>query len=106
MNYDVPKLPQKPQVVIERPFFRVAESDCATNESFRKQQSPFEPPDLGGYPFRVTISGTASGTSLSTVPSYQIDFMPRDGVIPSYEMQQQHLASALEWIINPTKKRG
>lgn len=98
MNYDVSKLPEIPQVVIERPFFKVAESDCASNDFAKQQQSPLEAPDLGGYPFRTagTAGTPASGVSLSTVPSYHIDFMPRDGVIPSVEIKQQHMGKIME----------
>lgn len=101
MNYDVSKLPEIPQVVIERPFFKVAESDCASNDFAKQQQSPLEASDLGGYPFRTagTAGTPASGVSLSTVQSYQIEFMPREGVIPSVEMQKQHMGDVMAWII-------
>lgn len=106
MNYDLPKLPQRAQYFTERPFTRIVEEDCVGNDVSAGQLP--DPPDLGGYPF-MTVSGTsavASGTSLSTVRSYQITFMPRDGVIPSYVLQQHQIARNLEQIINPTKNSG
>lgn len=106
MYIDLPKLPNKPTYVIERPFSKMAEEDHTSND-FANQQMP-EPPDIGGYAFMTasTTGTAASGTSISTVRSYQITFMPREGVIPLYEMELNHEARNLEQITNPTKKLG
>lgn len=105
MNYDNPKLPLKPQFVIERSLNGPAQGK---NDSNNLPTGPLGLPDLGGYP-SITLQGTtgtvASGASLSTVPSYTINFMPREGAIPSYEMELQHLGRVSEQIVNPTEKK-
>lgn len=97
VNYDIPKTIIKPLVVVERSFNGPSQQN---NNNKSLPEMPLGFPDLGGYPF-VTVSGTgatgvASGVSLSAVPSYTINFTPRDGPIPSHEIQIQHVARNME----------
>lgn len=103
MNYDIPKTQNKPQFVVEKPFSAIAKEDHANND--HAGHNPFEWPDLGGYISIGTSSTAASGVSLSMVPTYTINFMPKEGVIPSHEIQVQHLGRVLEQIVNPAKNR-
>lgn len=104
MQYDIPKNPPKIQYVIQKPFYELSREDCAVNDYARKPAP--EAGDWGGIMFSSTASTSvaASGVSLSTVQSYEIHFVPTDGVVPSYVMQQQQVKRNLESIYFPKKK--
>lgn len=104
MQYDIPKSPPKTQYVLQKPFHTISREDCAVND-YAGKPAP-EAGDWGGFMFSSTASTSvvASGTSLSTVRSYEIHFVPTDGVVPSYVMQQQQVRRNLECIYFPKKK--
>ena len=102
MYYDIPKLHQTYITISETGFPKFVKDH--TNHDKENIPGP-EPLDLGGYPFRVIGTAPASGTSVSTVQTELIYFMPREGAIPSYELQLQHTAKILEQITYPQNKR-
>lgn len=109
MNFDTPKLPLQPRYVFERSYLRMGKGNCANSDSAKKENLPEpEAPDLGGYPVRVIGTTNASGTSVSIVQTYEIQFIPRYSVIPAYEMQRHLLACNMELAqeIDPVKQKN
>lgn len=95
MQYDIPRLPPRATYVIQKPFHDLSREDCAVNDFVGQPVS--EAGDWGGYMYANTsTSVVASGTSISTVRSYEIHFIPTDGVVPSYVMEQQQMRHNLE----------
>ncbi len=89
MNYDKPN--SLPPAII-RPFYKVAQEDCANNDYTNRSKS--DSPDLGGYPFFASTNlSNASGTTLQ---QHQIIFIPREGPIPSVEQARVHLSHLME----------
>jgi len=104
MISDVPKLPKKPEVLIEQPINQ-------------QTKNPLNQPARNGHNFGgiftfTTVSGTASGAasgaSLSSiVPSYQIGYTPHFGILPSEEIKKQYVGDVMSWIVEikpPTLK--
>lgn len=90
MNYDNPKDIQIiPPYAEVRNFNEIARKECANND-FAGQQNQPEAPDMGGY-LAYGTSANASGTSIAVYPV----FTPREGPIPSWEVQKQHEANWL-----------
>lgn len=104
MNYYPPKPPQV-TYIIEKPFIEIAKKDCATNDYAQKQREPLEQTDWGGYPFS-SIGTIASGTSLSIVHTTELNFVPNQGIVPQYFMEEQQIVYNLEQIVNPISNRG
>jgi len=88
MQYNNPN--NLPPAII-RPFNKVSHEDCANNDYGKLPQQ--EAPDMGGYPFVSTgTAATASGTSIY----YQVSFVPREGPIPTVELDRVHFAHLME----------
>lgn len=88
MQYDNPNMP--PAII--KPFYKVAEEDCAKNENCKFPQP--EAPDFGGYPF--TSTGTAVTASGTSVYYQQVVFVPREGPIPEVELNRAHFSRLME----------
>lgn len=84
MPYDKPNI--SPPAII-KPFYQVAQENCAQNNPGNYPQP--ESPDMGGYAF---FTNGTSGTSIN----YQVTFIPREGPIPEFELRRSHLAHLME----------
>lgn len=99
MDYDIPKHFIKPAYIREAPVIAPQDNNCLVQTG----PTGSDTGDFGGF-ISISLSGTASNASLSTVPSYNISFTPAEGPIPSIEIQKQHFNYISKLVINPTEK--
>lgn len=98
---DMPKLPQYSPYVFERSIITRAGETGYFDDLDTQRATDAE--NWGGH-FIFTSGTAASGTSLSTVQTHQITFIPSDGVIPSHFFEHYQNAHNMEQIINSKKK--
>lgn len=105
MYCDLPKPPpQQPQYVVERSVIK-------TSPVSKKENNPFEEPAQHAENFGGLFVGNASGTTVTAsdisssasaeIPD-DIDYIPEFGVLPTVEMEKQHMGDVISW---PTQRK-